>query len=97
MIAACIRCAEPLVDPSRGCGFCRGERLNEAVTQLVAAAKSSDNAALLARVDAIDTLRSLGFSSEQVVLARAQALDGRSVGQILEGLIDGARGLEAVA
>ena len=80
--SACIRCGENLVDPTKGCMFCWGERLDVAVKTLVNAAESTDNAALVARVDAIDTLRSLGFSSEQVVHARARALDGHDAGEI---------------
>lgn len=90
MNTSCLRCGEFLVDPQRPCGFCTDERRRNAVTTLVAAAKSSDNAALLARVEAIDTLRSLGFSRKQVLHARARALDGHSVEEILEGLVDGA-------
>lgn len=94
---ACVRCGEALVDGSSPCGFCRGERIGDAVKALVAARGSQDNAALLARVDAIDTLRSLGFSSGQVLHARARALDGHSADEILEGLVDGVAELEAVA
>jgi CRISPR/Cas system-associated protein Csm6 len=93
--AACSRCAKPLVDPQRPCQFCRGERIEAAVLKLVAAAPSSSNAALASRVDAIDTLRCLGFTREQVLLARARAVDGHSAEEILEGLGDGRR--EALA
>jgi hypothetical protein len=81
--AVCVRCAESLVDPERGCGFCRDERIREAVEVLRAAAKSTSNASLLARLDAIETLRSFGFSDKQVIQARAHALDGHSTEQIL--------------
>jgi len=84
--AACVRCGEPLVDPTRPCGFCREERKREAVVTLVAAIKSSSNPSLAARALAIDTLRNLGYSQQQVRMARANALDGYSVDQILEGL-----------
>jgi hypothetical protein len=93
----CSRCAEPLVDSSRGCGFCRGERRHEAVTKLTAAVASGSGAAMVARVEAIDTLRSLGHFPEQVLHARAQALDGCSAEEILEGLRGDPVGLEAVA
>lgn len=82
----CVRCGEQLADSGRTCGFCVGERRREAVVALVAAAGSSDNASLLARVDAIDTLRNLGHSQTEVLRARAGALDGYSVDQILKGL-----------
>lgn len=82
----CGRCAEPLVDPDRPCGFCVGERREEAVRKLVHAAKSHDSAANLARAEAISTLRNLGYSTQQVVKARAHALDGCSVDEVLEVL-----------
>lgn len=84
--STCIRCGEELVDATRPCGFCREERVRDAVALLVAAASNSSDAALLQRVDAIDTLRSLRYSKEQVLRARAQALDGLSTEEILEGL-----------
>jgi hypothetical protein len=97
MSAICSRCGESLVNPELPCVFCVEERWHAAVTKLVAAAKSGSNAALLARVDAIDTLRSLGHSAEQVLLARAQALDGLSTDQILNGLVDGVGEREVLA
>lgn len=96
MSAVCGRCAEPLVDPNRPCMFCIGERRENAVKKLAAAAKSGGPAAITARVDAIDTLRSLGHSKAEVLLARDQAVDGRSVGEILDGLLAGSE-LGAVA
>lgn len=84
--AACVRCGETLVEPERGCIFCRGERIREAVEILRAAAKSTSNASLLARLDAIETLRSYGFTDTQVVKARAHAFDGHSTERILEVL-----------
>lgn len=86
MRAVCGRCAESLVDPARPCGFCRAEREHAAVRILVAAANNSSDAALAHRADAIDTLRLLGYSKAQVLQARAKALDGCSVEEILEGL-----------
>ena len=87
--AACIQCGEVVVDPSRGCGFCWGERVEVAVKTLVAAAKpSTGNAALAARVDAIDTLRSLGFTKEQVLRARARALDQDRASEIAAELTE---------
>lgn len=94
--AICSRCAEPLVNSNQPCGFCRGERIESAVKALVAATQFSDNFSLGARVDAIDTLRSLGFTRDQVVLTRARALDGHSAEEILEGL-HGDRALEEAA
>lgn len=82
----CLRCGEGLVDPDRPCGLCREERIREAVELLCAAAKSSGKAALSTRVDAIDTLRSLGFTQEQVIHARARALDRHSVDEIVAEL-----------
>jgi hypothetical protein len=94
----CKRCGEPLVlAPDDGyCVWCREERVRDAVTKLAAAAKAGGDAALAARVDAIDTLRNLGYSKAQVIHARAQAVDGHSVEQILEGL-NAASELSAVA
>lgn len=97
MTTLCSRCNESLVNPEHPCGFCVLERRQGAVVKLVAAAKSTSDAALLARVDAIDTLRNLGHSPEQVLLARARALDGLSTDQILKGLVEGNSELEAVA
>lgn len=82
----CGRCAEPLVDPERRCEFCFGERRELAIRKLIRAARSSDSAANLARAEAISTLRSLGFSTERVLQARAHALDGRSMEQIVDVL-----------
>jgi hypothetical protein len=86
--AACLRCGESLRNPDEACGFCIGERRHEAVTTLVAAATSTSSASLAARADAIDTLRNLGYSKDQVIEARAKALDGFSVEEILEGLVE---------
>lgn len=97
MSAFCLRCAEALVNPEEPCAFCVGEKRESAVKALLAAAKSGGNAALVTRVDAMDALRNLGHSSEQVLLARAQALDGLSVEEIVRGLVDGDRELETVA
>jgi hypothetical protein len=91
MTAICSRCGESLVNPDLPCGFCICERRHAAVTQLVAAATSTSNPALVARVNAIDTLRNLGHSSEEVLLARARALDGHSVEEIVEGLVEDER------
>ncbi len=91
MSAICSRCGESLVNPEEPCGFCVDERRQEAVAHLVAAAKSTDNAALVARVDAIDILRNLGHSKEEVLHARARALDGHSVEEIVEGLVEDER------
>jgi hypothetical protein len=90
----CSRCAEPLVDPDRPCGFCIGERREAAVRKLVAAAKSNDSAANLARAEANSTLRSLGYSTQQVGNAKSHALDGCSVDEVLEVLAEDS---EAVA
>jgi len=90
MSPICKRCAEPLVlAPDDGyCVWCREERRLDAVRSLVAAAKSTSSASLAARADAIDTLRNLGYSKDQVIEARARALDGFSVEEILEGLVE---------
>jgi hypothetical protein len=97
MTAICTRCGESVVDPERPCGFCVLERRREAVIKLIAAAKSTSDAALGARADAMDTLRNLGHSPDQVLFARAQALDGLPTDQILNGLVDGVGEMEAVA
>ncbi len=83
---ACVRCGEEPVDPSRPCGFCRGEREREAVAILVAAIGNPSDAALLRRAEAIDTLRNLGHSKEQVLRARGLAVEGKSVEAILDSL-----------
>lgn len=89
MAAICSRCNESLVDSIRGCEFCRGERREKAVRVLVAATKSSSNVALSARAQSISTLRSLGHSKAEVLHARARAVDGHSVEEILDGLLGG--------
>lgn len=86
MTAACARCGEELRDASRPCEGCRLDRMEGAVKVLRAAAKSGGNMALLARVEAIETLRSCGCTATQVLQARAHALDGHSTVQILEVL-----------
>lgn len=87
MTTFCSRCAEALVNPEQPCGFCVGERREEAVKTLVATASTTSDATAVARVDAIDTLRNLGHSADEVVLARARALDGGSVEEIVEALV----------
>jgi hypothetical protein len=64
----------------------RERRLRNAVTTLIAAAKSVSFPACAARLDAIQTLEALGFSKEKVIEARARALDGFSVEVILDWL-----------
>jgi hypothetical protein len=93
----CARCAETLVDPGLPCQFCIGERREQAVKVLVAAAKPTSSASAVARVDAIDTLRNLGHSQEEVIRARAKALDGGSVEEIVEGLVASERRVEVAA
>ncbi len=97
MSVICTRCGESVVDPERPCGFCVLERRQEAVAKLVAAAPSTSDAALAARVDAIDMLRNLSHSPDEVLLARARALDGLSTDQILKGLVDGVGEREVLA
>ena len=83
--ATCSRCAEPLVDSLRPCGFCIGEIRHNAVTALVDN-QGAGNRKLLARANAVDALRILGHSQEEAVHARARAFDGHSVEDILSGL-----------
>lgn len=83
--AVCMKCAEPLVDPSRPCGFCTAEIRHNAVSALVENQGDSDRK-LLARANAIDALLILGHSQEEVVHARARAFDGHSVEEIVKGL-----------
>lgn len=97
----CPRCGEDLVDQDRPCGFCVQERREEAARKLVAAAPSNDTAALLARAEANSTLRALGYPEETITKARAGALDGFSVEQVLEVLaapaaLEGMRASEAL-
>ena len=82
----CSRCAEPLVDADRAYEFCKGERREQAVKKLVHAACFHDSAANLARAEATSTLRSLGYSKDQIARAKAFALDGYSVEMVLEVL-----------
>lgn len=85
------------MDAKGGCGFCWGEKLAGAVKALCAATRSTDNAALLARTDAIETLRSLGFTQEQVVHARARALDQHPAREIVDWLLSAAEVRSEVA
>jgi hypothetical protein len=91
MSTTCPRCTEELVDAGRPCEGCRLDRIEVAVNALRAAAKSGGDKALLARAEAIDTLRSCGFTDKQVLQARAHAFDGHSTEQILEVLGAGER------
>lgn len=86
MSAACMRCAEELVGPEKGCPWCKGERREEAVKALVSAIGSDCGCALLTRAEAIFTLRNLGHSQDEVLLARARAIDGFSAREIVEEL-----------
>jgi len=86
---ACKRCAEPLVlAPPKGlCIWCEQELELKAVGTLVSLATDSSDWARSERAAAIDALRSLlAYTKQQVLHARAQAFDGHSVEQILEGL-----------
>lgn len=83
---SCPRCKEQLVDADLGCVFCRHEREREAVLILIAAAGNPSDAALATQVDAIDTLRNLGYSKEQVLRAREHAVEGKTADRILEAL-----------
>jgi hypothetical protein len=83
--AACVRCGESLSNPAEPCGFCVHERRHEAVTTLVQVC-GRWGSEVAQRADAIDTLRTLGHSKEEVLHARARAFDGHSVEDILEGL-----------
>lgn len=92
----CAKAARGLWDELAGRVEAVGERREQAVRVLRAAAQSSDNAALAARADAIDTLLSLGHSRSQVLKARDHARDGDSVEEIVSSLLGGDR-VEAVA
>jgi len=92
MSAICSRCAEPLVDAERPCVFCTCEL----VGKIVELTGTETDRALLCRAEAVSSLRELGYSQRQVLLLRAKAIEGKSVEQILEGLVDGAeRGVAA--
>lgn len=87
MNSECARCAEPyaMLSTDTICKFCAGEIRHEAVTVLTEVQGSSDRAKL-ARGNAIEALRLLGHSQEEVVHARARAFDGHSVEEIVKGL-----------
>jgi hypothetical protein len=87
MSAVCPKCGARLVDRTAPCGLCVCDRRESAVKALVAAASSSSNASLLARVRSNRHLRNLGHSREEVLLARARAVDGCSVAEIVDGLV----------
>lgn len=91
----CARCGEELVDPARPCEGCRLDRIEEAVSTLCAAAKSGGDKALLARAEAVRTLRSCGYSAEQMLRARGLAVEGKTVEEILESLIADERAVAA--
>jgi Holliday junction resolvasome RuvABC DNA-binding subunit len=86
MKPSCRRCGATLVDSTKPCGVCRADRIEAHVTTLVSSARSTDSASIKARADAVSALRAFGYTQPQVVEARAQALDGWSVAQILDGL-----------
>jgi hypothetical protein len=88
MKGVCQRCGATLRDASRSCGVCRADRVEAHVRTLVASAGSFSTPALKAKADAVVSLRSLGFSQQEVIEVRAQALDGWSVAKILEGLAE---------
>jgi hypothetical protein len=83
----CTRCAEPFANATAEtlCRFCVGDIRHNAVTALVENQGESDRR-IAARANAVDALRILGHSQEEVVHARARAFDGHSVDQILSGL-----------
>jgi hypothetical protein len=64
----------------------RDQRIREAAVVLVATANSGGDVACRERARAIQSLESLGYSTQQVVKARAHALDGFSVDEVLEVL-----------
>lgn len=80
----CPRCGEGLVDLSRPCGFCELERKETAVTTLCGTERSGGNQALVDRADAVDTLRCMGYSREQVRLVKELAAEGQSVDDVLQ-------------
>lgn len=89
----CSRCAEPQVQPSGNplklCAFCAGELTHSAVDQLAAWQGPGDRAKLK-RSEAIDGLRQLGCTEEQVLRARARVFD-RAKGETLKVYRRGAR------
>lgn len=64
----------------------REQRIREAVTVFVATSESGGELAHTRRMEAKQTLENLGFSEDQILSARAHALDGYSVEQVLEVL-----------
>lgn len=72
------------------CGWCRSEIEVDAIGVLVSLAGDGSYRAQAERAEAILDLRDLGYSSDEVVIARGQASDGWSVERILEGLRSGA-------
>lgn len=85
--STCSRCAEPYAEPAkdRACRFCIGELRQRAVTALTENQGESNQDKFI-RANAVDMLRILGHSQEEVVHARARAFDGHSVEDILKGL-----------
>jgi len=71
------------------------ERREAAVKTLVATSRSGGVAAASARLDALKTLQNIGHSQAEVRLARARALEGCSVEEIVEGLVESERGVAA--
>jgi hypothetical protein len=92
----CRRCDAKLIDGTKPCGACRADRVEAHVRTLVAGAASTHTRVLKAKADATTALRCLGFSQQQVVEARAQALDGWSVARVLEHLNEDATHLQEV-
>ncbi len=84
---ACVRCGAKLRDAILPCGTCRADRIEVHVRTLVAGASSRHSRVLKAKADAIAALRSFGFTEQQVLEVRAKILDGKSVQEILNGLL----------
>lgn len=99
MTPSCRRCAEPLVlaPPNGLCVWCSEEIELGAIGALVSHAGDGSNDARAKRAGAIDDLLRLGYSKQQVLFARARALDGKTVEEIRELLLGGAERVGAVA
>lgn len=87
MNSECARCAEPhdKLSTDTLCKFCTGEIRHKAVTVLTEVQGESDREKLT-RGNAVEALRLLGHSQEEVVHARARAFDGHPVEEIVKGL-----------
>lgn len=86
VVAYCPTCGSGLIDLTRPCGLCELDRREYAAWMLITAKRRARDKAFAARAEAIDTLRGMGYSREQVRLVKELATEGQSVDDVLQVL-----------